>query len=153
MSLSTLRVLATSDPRLFAAELENYGLRVIGIMNTDPLDTIASKNDILSLASEMTESANDYNELNSEAAEARAIAEDNGYIVQIVEGIADAGEALVTFQTPNGTKFVRENNKWYIVDRDDLSGKNRLREVNYELADQKYKQHKSMQRHSNKIGL
>ena len=85
ITADALKILARSDPRLFSEALKQFGLRIIGMQNTDPLNTRTRTEDIASIASEITEAVDDYHEISNRATLARQIAEQAGYIVAIME--------------------------------------------------------------------
>ena len=89
MNENTLRILANSDPQLFANALKKYGLEITGVANSNPLNTRARQADIASIASELTEGIYDYRELNPAQQRARQIAEEAGYIIAITESLDD----------------------------------------------------------------
>jgi hypothetical protein len=84
-SLSTLRVLANSDPYVFAEAIKKYGLRVVGLQNRNPLETRVQSESVSAIASTLTEDIDDPVDLPRQSVDAMRIAEEYGYIVKVLE--------------------------------------------------------------------
>jgi hypothetical protein len=84
MSLAALKVLATSDPNVFAESIKNYGLEVLGKRNNNPLQTQVQEESVASIASALTEDVHTFRQMSADTRRAKNIAEQYGYIVQLV---------------------------------------------------------------------
>lgn len=83
-TLSSLRILANSDARVFAEAIKKFGLKVVGLRNNDPLESKVQSESIHALASTMTEDVDDPVGLSKPTIQAMRIAEEYGYIVKIL---------------------------------------------------------------------
>lgn len=81
-SLEAMEILATSDVPTFKSLMEHIGLNIVGRVNTDPLDTEAKPEMVEAIASELTESANEFVE-SDDLSEYKTLAEDYGFVVAI----------------------------------------------------------------------
>ena len=93
---STLKTLAVGDPNVFAETLlRNFGLKIIGIKNIDPLETRVQSESIAAMASVITEDIDNIPDIHPIRLEAKKLAEDYGYIVKVLEemgvGTGDIG--------------------------------------------------------------
>jgi len=82
---SVLRVLAGSDPKVFAEEIKRFGLKVVGFKSTDPLKTRVQSESVAAIASTITEDVDTDKDLHPATVRAMQIAEDYGYIVKVLE--------------------------------------------------------------------
>jgi len=83
MNLSTLKILAESDPAVFADAIETFGIKVVGVKDNDPLNKRIQQESIVAMASVITEDVNDDAEFTPLQKAIKAIAEENGYIVSL----------------------------------------------------------------------
>jgi len=93
-NLSTLRILANSDPYVFAEEIKKYGLQVVGLRNRDPLETRVQAESVSAIASTLTEDIDDPVGLHPATVQAMRIAEEFGYIVKVLEEMGLPGEEM-----------------------------------------------------------
>jgi hypothetical protein len=93
-SLPSLRVLANSDPRVFAEAIKRFGLQVVGLRNNDPLETRVQNESVSAIASVLTEDADDQFDLPKSTVAAMRIAEEHGYIVKVLEEMGLPGEEV-----------------------------------------------------------
>jgi hypothetical protein len=84
MSIESLQILAKSDPELFAEAVKQYGLRVIGTREADPLKTQVQEELVSAMASAITEDINNNTELTTRQMAIYKLAEQYGYIVQVI---------------------------------------------------------------------
>ena len=83
--LESLSVLANGDPQLFAKTIRRYGFEVIGYRNIDPLEKHVQLETIESMASMITESIDEDEELNPIMIAIKQLAESHGYIVRLID--------------------------------------------------------------------
>jgi hypothetical protein len=83
--IESLTILADSDPRLFAETIRQYGLEVIGLKNNDPLEKQVQLETIESMASVITESIDENEELHPTILAIKQLAEARGYIVRLID--------------------------------------------------------------------
>lgn len=82
-TLGALEILATSDRAVFEHVMDDIGLPILGIRRADPLNTQALPEDIESIAAELTESADEFADLDPYLAAVKQLAEALGFIVGI----------------------------------------------------------------------
>jgi len=82
-SLGVVELLATTDANVFEHVMDSIGLSILGMRDGDPLRTTAMPEDIDAVASELTESADEYHDLDPYLASIKDLAEALGYIVSI----------------------------------------------------------------------
>ena len=93
-NLQSLRVLASGDPRVFAETIyRQFGLKVIGLRNNDPLESRVQKESISAMASVMTEDADELIEISPARLAVKRLAEDFGYIIKVLEEMGTGGVA------------------------------------------------------------
>jgi len=83
MTLSTLRVLAKGDVNVFAESIKDFGLRIVGSHNTDPLESRVQVESVSAIASAIMEDVNDQVELPKKTLQVMRLAEEFGYIVKV----------------------------------------------------------------------
>lgn len=86
-SLQALRLIASSDARLFEHCLRRAGLTIVGRLNTDPLRNSLQAESVLAIASTLNEDVDDLLVMTRYQQKLRDIAEQNGYMVGLVEGL------------------------------------------------------------------
>ncbi len=79
-SIEALEVLAITDGSVFEAVLSNIGLHVEGVVDTDPLRSQVQNEQVVAIASELTEDANTFN-VPHDLRHVKKLAEKYGYIV------------------------------------------------------------------------
>jgi len=84
MNIASLEVLAKSDPTLFAETIKQLGLLVIGTRESDPLQTQVQEELVSAMASAITEDINDNTELTAQQKAVYRLAEEYGYIIQVL---------------------------------------------------------------------
>jgi len=93
-NLQSLRILALGDPRVFAETIyRQFGLKVIGLRNNDPLESRVQKESISAMASVITEDADELMEISSPRLAVKKLAESCGYIVRVLEEMGTGGVA------------------------------------------------------------
>ena len=80
-SLEALEILAISDRPAFEDVMEQIGLHVVGLVDVDPLRSNVQSEQIVSIASALSEDVNDQIMVNPGIGAIKAMAEDYGYIV------------------------------------------------------------------------
>ena len=84
MTIESLEILAKSDPTLFAEAIKKYGFQMVGIRESDPLQTQVQEELVVAMASAITESIDENAELTVEQQTVYQLAEQYGYIVQVI---------------------------------------------------------------------
>jgi len=82
-SIGAIELLATTDANVFEHVMSSIGLPILGVRDDDPLQKTALPEDIEAMASELTESADEYHDLDPYLASIKDLAEALGYIVSI----------------------------------------------------------------------
>jgi hypothetical protein len=86
-SLSVLRIIGAADPSLFDRFLQVEHLHIIGCTDPSLLHKAVQEEIVTAIASTLTEDAYTHVELNPRQQRLKALAEDLGYIVTVVEGL------------------------------------------------------------------
>jgi hypothetical protein len=82
-SIESMEILAVSDRAVFESLMNHIGLRIEGRVNEDPLETRVQSESVVSIASEITEDANNFVRCNPRLQGFKQMAEDYGYVVSI----------------------------------------------------------------------
>lgn len=80
-SIEALEILAISDRPAFENVMEQIGLHVEGIVDVDPLRSNVQSEQIVSIASALSEDVNDQLTVDPGLRAAKAMAEDYGFII------------------------------------------------------------------------
>lgn len=80
-SLASLEILAVSDNTVFESVMQEIGLHVEGKISDDPLQSQVQNESVASIASELTENADEFVDVDNILSEYKKMAEDYGYIV------------------------------------------------------------------------
>ena len=83
MNFESLQILAKSDPRIFADAIEEYGVKIVGVRNTDPLEKRAQQESVEAMASVLTSDIHDNLNFTPLQNAIKTIAEANGMIVAL----------------------------------------------------------------------
>lgn len=86
-SFRVLALIARSDPRLFEHHLKQAGLTIVGEKNYDPLRNEMQAEAVHSIASGMTEDADDQLVMTPHQRKLRNLADDCGFLVGLTEGM------------------------------------------------------------------
>ena len=86
-NMRVLKIIANSDPYLFEHLVHAEGLRIVGIINNNPLDTEVQTESVLAIASTLTEDAHDQIEMTRRQYDLKRIAENLGYVIALEEGL------------------------------------------------------------------